>query len=108
MDGGCGPGETVTQFPLQCHIQAGENWQLFAATREGTLHVFNEDSPDKFSVVETVRTEFGAKTMGLDPKTHHLYLYTSDFGPPPAPTAEQPHPQSTTILGTFRLLVYGR
>ena len=55
-----------------------------AATREGTLHIFHEDSPDKLSVVETVKTEFGAKTMGLDPKTHNLFLTTSDFGPAPA------------------------
>ncbi len=81
---------------------------LAAATREGTLHIFHEDSPDKLSVVETVKTEFGAKTMGLDPKTHNLYLTTSDFGPAPAPTDKQPNPQPVATPGTFRLLIYGR
>jgi DNA-binding beta-propeller fold protein YncE len=79
-----------------------------AATREGTLHIFHEDSPDKLSVVETVKTEFGAKTMGLDPKTHNLYLTTSDFGPAPAPTEKQPNPQPVATPGTFRLLIYGK
>jgi YVTN family beta-propeller protein len=79
-----------------------------AATREGTLHIFHEDSPDKLSVVETIKTEFGAKTMGLDPKTHNLYLTTSDFGPAPAPTEKQPNPQPVATPGTFRLLIYGR
>ena len=79
-----------------------------AATREGTLHIFHEDSPDKLSVVETVKTEFGAKTMGLDPKTHNLYLTTSDFGPAPAPSEKQPNPQPVATPGTFRLLIYGR
>jgi YVTN family beta-propeller protein len=79
-----------------------------SATREGTLHIFHEDSPDKLSVVETVKTEFGAKTMGLDPKTHNLYLTTSDFGPAPAPTEKQPNPQPVATPGTFRLLIYGR
>jgi len=41
---------------------------LFTATRAGTLHIFHEDTPDKFSVVETVTTEFGARNMALDPK----------------------------------------
>jgi len=82
--------------------------QVFAAGREGTIDIFHEDSPDKFSVVQNIKTEFGAKTMGLDPKTHNLYLDTSDFGPVPAPTAEQPRPRAATIPGTFRLLVYGR
>jgi DNA-binding beta-propeller fold protein YncE len=79
-----------------------------AATREGTLHIFHEDSADKLSVVETVQTEFGAKTMGLDPKTHNLYLTTSDFGPAPPKTEKQPNPQPVATPGTFRLLVYGK
>jgi len=79
-----------------------------SATREGTLHIFHEDSPDKLTVVETIKTEFGAKTMGLDMKTHNLYLTTSDFGPAPAPTEKQPNPQPVATPGTFRLLIYGR
>src|ERR1700688_1021140 len=81
---------------------------LAAATREGTLHIFHEDSPDKLSVVETVKTEFGAKTMGLDSKTHKLFLTTSDFGPAPAATEKQPNPQPAATPGTFRLLIFGR
>ena len=81
---------------------------LFASTREGTIHIFHEDSPDKFSVVETVKTEFGGKTMGMDPKTHNLYVTTSDFGPPPPKTEKQPNPQPVATPGTFRVLIYGR
>ena len=79
-----------------------------SATRDGTLHIFHLDSPARLSLVETVKTEFGAKTMGLDSKTHNLYLTTADFNPPAAPTDKQPHPQPTPIPGTFRLLIYGR
>jgi DNA-binding beta-propeller fold protein YncE len=75
-----------------------------SSTREGTIHIFHEDSPDKFSLVETVKTEFGAKTMALDPKAHNLFVDTSDFGPPAAATKQQPR----AIPGTFRLLIYGR
>jgi YVTN family beta-propeller protein len=79
---------------------------LASATREGTLHIFHEDSADKLSMVETVKTEFGAKTMGLDLKTHKLFLTTSDFGPAPAPTEKQPNPQPVATPGTFRLMIY--
>jgi len=79
-----------------------------ASTGEGTINLFHEDSPEKLRVVETVQTEFGAKTMGLDLKTHNLLVDTADFDPAPAPTAKQPNPQRRPKAGTFRLLIYGR
>jgi len=99
-------------FPIGDRVDSNiydpETGLVASATREGTLHIFHLDSPAKLSVVETVKTEFGAKTMGLDSKTHNLYLTTADFNPPPAPTDKQPNPQPTPIPGTFRLLIYGR
>ena len=80
---------------------------MAASTREGTIHIIHEDSPNKFSAVEIVKTEFGAKTMGLDSKTHNLLVDTSDFDTP-APTAQQPNPQPRAKAGTFRLLIYGK
>lgn len=76
-----------------------ETGLIFASTREGMVHIFHEDSPEKFSEVETIKTEYGAKTMGLDIKTHKLFPDTADFGPAPAPTADRPHPQRTAIQG---------
>jgi YVTN family beta-propeller protein len=105
-------GKVVQTFPIgsgvDTNIYESQSGLLFTATREGTLHIFHEDSPDKFSVIETVTTEFGARNMALDPKTHKLFIDTADFAPAAAPTAEQPKPQPTPISGTFRLLVYGR
>ena len=105
-------GKVIQSFPITAGADANvyepETGLLFAATREGVIHIFHEDTPDKFSVVDTVRTEYGAKTLALDTKTHNLFLPTADFGPPPAPTAEQPHPNPAAIPGTFRLLIYGR
>ena len=105
-------GKVLQTFPIgsgvDTNIYEPETRFLFTATREGTLHVFHEDLPDKFSVVETVKTAFGARNMALDPKTHRLFIDTADFAPAAAPTAEQPKPQPTPIPGTFRLLVYGR
>lgn len=75
---------------------------------DGTLTVIREETPDRFTVVENVPTRKGARTMALDEKTHTLYLATAQFGPPPAPTAEQPHPRPTILPGTFTILVMGR
>jgi len=42
---------------------------IFCSTHQGTIHVFHEDSPKKFSTVTTLQTEPGARTMALDLKT---------------------------------------
>jgi len=107
-----GTGRVLQSFPISAGVDAAayepETGLLFVSTREGMVHVFHEDSPDKLSEVETIKTEFGAKTMGLDTKTHNLFLDTADFAPAPAPTADRPHPQRPAIQGTFHVLVYGR
>jgi hypothetical protein len=105
-------GKIVQSLPISSGVDANvfdaETGLLFVSTRVGKLHVFHEDSPDKLTEAETVKTEFGAKTMGLDPKTHRLFLTTADFGPAPAPKKKNPHPERKPIPGTFRALVYGR
>jgi hypothetical protein len=105
-------GKVIQSFPISAGVDANvyepETGLIFVSTREGKIHIFHEDSPDKLSVVDTLQTEVGAKTMALDPKTHNLYLTTADFGPAPAPTAEEPNPNPVGIPGTFRLLIYGR
>jgi hypothetical protein len=105
-------GKVLQSFPISAGVDAAAfepgTGLLFVSTREGMVHVFHEDSPDKFSEAETIKTEFGAKTMGLDTKTHNLFLDTADFGPAPAPTTERPHPQRPAIRGTFHVLVYGK
>jgi len=78
-------------FPIGARVDANvydpETGLVASSTGEGTIHIFHEDSPDKLSAVETVTTEFGAKTMALDPKTHNLLVDTAEFDPPPPATA---------------------
>ena len=80
----------------------------FSSNGDGTLTVVHQDSPDKYSVVENVQTQRGARTMALDLKTHNVYVVTAEFGPPPAPTADQPHPRPSIVPGSFTVLVVGR
>ena len=80
----------------------------FSSNGEGTLTVVHEDSADKYSVVETVPTQLGARTMALDPKTHNVFLATAQFGPAPAPTADRPNPRPTILPNSFVILVFGK
>ena len=57
---------------------------------EGNVTVVHQDGPDKYSVIETVTTFRGAKTICVDPKTHNVYLFQPEFGPAPAPPANAP------------------
>jgi YVTN family beta-propeller protein len=59
---------------------------------EGNVTVVHQDSPDKYSVVATVATFLGAKTIAVDPATHNAYLFQPERGPAPAPPADAPPP----------------
>src|SRR5437879_905708 len=52
---------------------------------EGNVTVVHQDSADKYTVVATVDTFAGAKTIAVDPKTHNAYLFQPERGPAPAP-----------------------
>jgi DNA-binding beta-propeller fold protein YncE len=78
----------------------------FASCGDGTITVAHEDAPDKFSVVQTIDTMKGARTMALDTGNHNIYSVTSDFGPPPAATPQNPHPWPTMKPGTFTLMIF--
>jgi YVTN family beta-propeller protein len=54
---------------------------------EGNVTVVHQDSPDKYTVVDTVATFAGAKTIAVDPATHNAYLFQPERGPAPAPAA---------------------
>ena len=80
---------------------------IFAACREGLLTVIHQDSPDKYSIVGNVNTQFGARTMTLDPKTHHVFTETADFKPAAAPTPDNPRPRPQAIANSFVILELG-
>jgi YVTN family beta-propeller protein len=76
--------------------------------QSGTLTIVHEDSADKYTTVDTVKTAASGRTMALDGKTGKVYVAVGKFGPRPAPTAENPHPWPTLIPGSFEILVVSR
>jgi YVTN family beta-propeller protein len=77
-------GQVITTVPIGDHVDAtafdSESKLIFNSNGEGTVSVIHEDSADKYSPVETVKTAPRAKTMALDPKTHQLFLSTAEAG----------------------------
>ena len=85
-----------------------KNALAFSSNGEGTLTVVHEDSPDSYSVLQTVTTKQGARTMALDPDTGKVYVVTADFGPRPPPTPENPRPRPAMLPGSFVVLVISK
>ncbi|MFY9557941.1 MAG: YncE family protein, partial [Blastocatellia bacterium] len=105
-------GKIVGDLPIGGGVDAAafdpETKLAFSSNGEGTLTIVHEDSADKFSVVENVTTQRGARTMALDPKTHNLFLPTAQYGPPPAATPERPNPRASVLPNSFVILVFGK
>lgn len=106
-----GSGRIVTTVPIGRGVDANAfdsaAGLAFASCGDGTLTVAREESPDRLTVVQRAETQRGARTMALDEKTHNVFLATAQFGPPPSPTPEHPHPRSAIVPGSFVLLVFG-
>lgn len=62
------------------------------AGRDGTVTVVHQDSPDRYTVVATVPTAHGGKTIGLDPVKHTAYVFAPEYGPAPPPAPGSPPP----------------
>jgi DNA-binding beta-propeller fold protein YncE len=76
---------------------------FFVSCGDGKLTVIHEDSPDKYTVVENVPTKKSARTMGLDLKTHNIFLPSAEFDPP-APGERR----GKMKPGSFAILVVGK
>ncbi len=105
-------GKVIATAPIGSGVDANGfdpgTGLAFSSNGEGTLTVAKEDPPGTLGVVANVPTQRGARTMAVDEKTHRIFLVTSEFGPPPSPTADQPHPRPSQVPGTFTILVIGR
>lgn len=80
-------GKVVATVPIGDGVDANafdpDTKLAFASTGDGNLTVAHEDGPDKYTVVANVATKKSARTMGLDLKTHKIFLSSAEFDPPP-------------------------
>jgi DNA-binding beta-propeller fold protein YncE len=105
-------GNVVATVPIGKGVDANRfdpvTGLAFASCGDGTITVAHEDLPDKLTVVQTITTQHGARTMALDTKNHNVYTVTADFGPPPPATPQNPHPWPKVISKTFTLLIFAQ
>lgn len=97
-------GRTVTSFPIGTRVDGNgfdaATGLAFASSGTGVLTIAHEDAPDRFTVVQTVKTQVSGRTMWLDPATHRVYV-------PVASTEAGPNGRAQMVAGTMRVLVLG-
>lgn len=80
---------------------------IFSSNGDGSLTVVHQESADRYSVAQTVKTQRGARTMALDPIKGQIYTVTAELGATPPATAEQAHPRPSPVPNTFTVIVLG-
>ena len=104
-------GKVVANVPIGAGVDGcafDDTTQLaFASCGDGTTTIAKEESPEKLSVVQTLKTERGARTITLDPKTHRIYLPAAQFQLPPSPSPGASPARPTIVPNTLKLLIYG-
>ena len=110
-----GTGKVVAKIPNGTRVDAlgwdpSRKLMFIPNGGEGNVTVVHQDTPDKYSVVATVPTFAGAKTIAVDPATHNAYLFQPERGPAPAapapaagsaPAGRGRGPQGPVIAGWF-------
>ena len=104
-------GKVVGSVPIGQGVDATKfdsgTMLAFCSCGDGTVTIAHEDSPDKLTVVQTLKTEPRARTMALDTKTHKIYLASARFGAATDQPAGGKKGRPSAVPGTFKVLVYG-
>ena len=77
---------------------------IYTSNGEGTITVIHEETAAKFTVIETIPTKKGARTIALDNTSHLVYMPTAEF------EAADPNQKGRPKMkpGTFQVLVVGK
>lgn len=105
-------GRVITTQPIGPGVDASEfdakrDLVYFSSGGDGTMAVFHQDSPERYTLVERVKTQASARTMAVDQKTGNCYLSAAQFGPRPDAEAGKPRPRAPIVAGSFTVLVFG-
>jgi hypothetical protein len=97
-------GKAVTSFPIPDGVDGNgfdpATGYAFASSGTGALVIAHEDAPNKFTVVQTVKTQPSGRTMWLDATTHNVYV-------PVAMTTPGPNGRGQPTSNTMKVLVFG-
>ena len=98
-------GKVVTTVPIGDGVDGGsfspKKQQVFMSCGAGVLTMIHEDTPDKYTVTQSIPTAKGARTMALDKYTNTAYLVTAQREDKSVPPVQRP----ALIPGSFELIV---
>jgi DNA-binding beta-propeller fold protein YncE len=104
-------GKVIRELPIGKRVDGvafdAASGLIVSSNGEGTCTVIKEVSTSVFTVLGTVKTMPGARTIAFDAHTHHVFVMSAEYGPAPAPTPENPNPRPPVVPGTFTLLELG-
>jgi YVTN family beta-propeller protein len=107
----CLSGKIVGSVPIGDGVDAAAfdpaTQLAFASCRDGTVTIAHEDSPDKLTVVQTLPTAIGSRTMVLDSKTHKIYLPAAEYEAQPQQVTGATRQRPKMIAGSFKVLMFG-
>lgn len=105
-------GKVISTVPIGKHVDGAafdpETGCAYSSNGEGTLTIVHADDSTHYSVVQTVQTQPGARTLALDPKTHKLYLPTAAFEAAPASAPATSRARPNMLPNSFTILVVGK
>jgi hypothetical protein len=103
-------GKVLSTLPIGDHVDGcafDDATQLvFASCGDGTTTIAKVGRII-VHVLQTLKTERGARTIVLDPKTHRIFLPTAQFQPAPTPSPGASPARPTIVPNTLKLLIYG-
>jgi len=107
-----GTGKIVAIIPNGEGVDAlgwdpSEKLIYIPAGRDSNVTIVQEDSPDRYSVVATVTTMTGAKTISVDTVKHVAYLFQPQYGPPlpDAPLDRNGRRPRGPVIGAFLIVI---
>lgn len=105
-------GRVIATLPIGQHVDSTvfdpATREIISAAADGTLTVIHEDDADHYHVAEVVKTKPRSRTVGLDAKTHRLFVPSAEFGPAPPASPQNPKARPPVLPGTFGVLIYDR
>jgi DNA-binding beta-propeller fold protein YncE len=100
-------GKVVATVPIGEGVDAGafdpETKLIFASCGDGTTAIIKQDSADKYTLAENLKTKPRSKTMALDTKTHKLFLPGADFK-----ASDQPKGRPTMVPKSFVVQIFAK
>lgn len=93
-------GKVVNTLPIGAGVDAvaydAETKLIFCSCGDGTTTIIKQQSADKYSVIQVLKTAERAKTLALNTRTHKIYLSVAQFEPG----------TRKALPNTFKVLVY--